>query len=191
MRLPAGGMTLRAFHAHARLAVTATVFSAACVLLRRAALHYDRLRTTLAIGRLVGRLAQALVPWRRAVVRENMQRLAVTPSEQRDGMSTERLDELQRLAYVHLGRSLALSLTAGEWLQRYLHLPQELPSLVDDLRSGGALVCSAHLGVWELLPTALAPHLPERARRLGLRSLLRAFSEFSSQNRWRFVMWCG
>ena len=161
-------MTLRAFHAHARLAVTATVFSAACVLLRRAALHYDRLRTTLAIGRLVGRLAQALVPWRRAVVRENMQRLAVTPSEQRDGMSTERLDELQRLAYVHLGRSLALSLTAGEWLQRHLHLPQELPSLVDDLRGGGALVCSAHLGVWELLPTALAPHLPERARRLGL-----------------------
>ena len=159
-------MALRSFHAHARLAVTAAVFSAACVLLRRS-LH-DRLRTTLAIGRLVGRLAHALVPWRRAVMRENMQRLAVTPSEQLDGMSTERLDELQRLAYVHLGRSLALSLTAGEWLQRYLHLPQELPSLVDDLRSGGALVCSAHLGVWELLPTALAPHLPERARRLGL-----------------------
>lgn len=97
-----------------------------------------------------------------------MQRLAVTPSEQLDGISTERLDELQRLAYVHLGRSLALSLIAGEWLQRHLHLPQELPSLVDDLQSGGALVCSAHLGVWELLPTALAPHLPERARRLGL-----------------------
>ena len=97
-----------------------------------------------------------------------MQRLAATPSERRDGMSTERLDELERRAYVHLGRSLALSLTAGEWLQRHVELPQELPSLVDDLRSGGALVCSAHLGVWELLPTALAPHLPERARRLGL-----------------------
>ena len=158
---------LPSLHTHARLAVTAAIFSAACVLLRRAS-HYDRLRTTLAIGRLVGRLAHALVPFRRAVARENMQRLAVTPSEQLDGISTERLDELQRLAYVHLGRSLALSLIAGEWLQRHLHLPQELPSLVDDLQSGGALVCSAHLGVWELLPTALAPHLPERARRLGL-----------------------
>ena len=73
---PLEPMALRPFHAHARLAVTAAVFSAACVLLRRS-LH-DRLRTTLAIGRLVGRLAHALVPWRRAVMRENMQRLAVT-----------------------------------------------------------------------------------------------------------------
>lgn len=153
-------------HAHALALSAAAVFSAACVLLRCSS--FNRLRTTLAIGRLVGKLAHALVPWRRAVVRDNMQRLAATPSERRDGMSTERLDELQRRAYVHLGRSLALSLTAGEWLQRHVDLPQELPSLVDDLRSGGALVCSAHLGVWELLPTALAPHLPERARRLGL-----------------------
>jgi len=131
-------------------------------------LRRDRLRTTLAIGQLVGRLAHVLVPWRCAVVCGNMQRLAVTPSERLGGIASERLDELQRLAYVHLGRSLVLSLTAGEWLQRHLHLPQALSSLVEDLRCGGALVCSAHLGVWELLPTVLAPHLPERSRRLGL-----------------------
>ena len=51
-------------------------------------------------------------------------------------------------------------------------VPQPVPSTV---RHG------ERYGLWTQL----------RARRLGLRSLLRAFSEFSSQNRWRFVIGCG
>ena len=141
----------------ARLAISAAAFFSAFVFSN---FRGDHLRTALTVGRIVGRLAHALVPWRRAVVRGNMQRLHT---------SSEHIDVLQRLAYVHLGRLLVLSLTSGDWMQRHLHLPQAaLSSLVDDLRDGGVLVCSAHLGVWELLPTVLAPHIPERSRRLGL-----------------------
>ena len=141
------------------LLVPAGFLTLGLLLLRKR--HERRLRAALAVGRLLGRLAHGLVPGpRRVVACENMRRLASTPSS--------RLRTLEVEAYEHIGRSLVLSLTAGQWLQRHLRVPQALGQLLDDLRSGGVLVCSAHLGVWELVPTVLAPHVPERSRRLGL-----------------------
>ena len=138
---------------HAVVLVPAGFLTVGLLLLRKR--HERRLRAALAVGRLLGRLAHGLVPGRRRMVAcENMRRLASTPSS--------RLRMLEVEAYEHIGRSLVLSLTAGQWLQRHLQVPPALGQLLDDLRSGGVLVCSAHLGVWELVPTVLAPHVPER-----------------------------
>ena len=118
-----------------------------------------RLRLTLAVGRLLGCAVGTLAPWRRAVVRDNLRRLPST--------SASHLPALEQRAYVHLCQALVLSLSAGPWLDRHLEPPQ-LSTLLADLQAGGVLMCSAHLGMWELMPQLLAPFLPEHARRHGI-----------------------
>ena len=118
-----------------------------------------RLRLTLAVGHLLGFAVGRLAPWRRAVVRDNLRRLPGTPASL--------LPALERRAYVHLGQALVLSVVGGPWLDRHLEPPQ-LSTLLADLQAGGVLMCSAHLGMWELVPQLLAPFLPEHARRHGL-----------------------
>ena len=49
----------------------------------------------------------------------------------------------------------------------YASVPESLSCFRDDCQSGGVIVCSCHHGAWELLPAALSPHVPARAREHG------------------------
>ena len=110
-------------------------------------------RVSCVLGGVIGRLVHALAPWRLAVLRANLARARLPTS-------------LERAAYEHLGRALMLTLQAPR-LPAVAADHALLSQLNADCADGGVLVCSAHIGVWELLPSVLAPHVPERARRHG------------------------
>ena len=111
-------------------------------------------------GSLLGRVVFHLAPWRRKVLRTNLQQ---TRSHRQSSAAADAM--LESAAYQHLGRALMLT----------LH-PQVSPSLPvaccdtatiqlrADCVAGGVVICSAHIGVWELLPAVLAAHVPERTR---------------------------
>lgn len=118
------------------------------------------LRAVLPLGRLLGQLARAALPFRRSVVRAN---LVAT------GYAADDVD-LERRAYEHAGSALLIALLPSESSARLLSYTPSLlrDEFEADCRLGGVIVCSAHVGVWELVPAALSRHLPERARRHGV-----------------------
>lgn len=110
------------------------------------------------LGRLLGTLVHVLCPWRLAVIRHNLRCFGL-PADER----------LLRACYEHLGRVLLLTLRPPHRLQDEVKLDNadHLAQLAADCAGGGVLVCSAHLGAWELVPAVLSPHLPARSRRHG------------------------
>ena len=46
-------------------------------------------------------------------------------------------------------------------------IPDNISQFRDDCHEGGVILCSCHHGAWELLPTALSPHIPAHARKQG------------------------
>lgn len=79
-------------------------------------------------------------------------------------------------AFEHVGRALILMLLPLHRTQRLARRvceavagsEQPIGQFAADCRLGGVIVCSAHLGMWELVPAVLSPHVPTRARRHGL-----------------------
>ena len=118
------------------------------------------LRAALPLGRAFGWIAARATRWRATVLRSNVRTIC----------SGEAATALGRHAFEHLGQAILLSLQPSwrnEALRRALRCDPAIAHLVDDARAGGVIVCSAHLGVWELLPRLLAVHLPLRARDNG------------------------
>jgi len=127
------------------------------------ALRFLPVRAIPTCGHLVGRLAQALMPQRRSILRRNMVVTGFKP------------DHLEQQAYSHIGSSLLIALLP---LRRSIQLlartaiaggpvAAAAEAFSTDCRLGGVIVCSAHVGVWELVPAALSPYVPRRARRHG------------------------
>ena len=112
-------------------------------------------RLLLPLGRLLGRAVFSFLPWRLRILRENAAHLPVTPAA-----------DFDRRAYEHLGQHLVLALQPPS-LPLPLHAPG-LGALAADAERGGLILCGAHVGLWELLPRAVAPHLPAAARQHGL-----------------------
>lgn len=114
-------------------------------------------RPALGVGALLGRLAPRLLRRRSGLVRENLR--LVHPD-----WSEARREALLRANFVELGRCMA------EWarlpdldeqaLQQRVEL-EGLEHLETALSRGrGALVVTAHYGLWELIPAAVRAHLP-------------------------------
>ena len=112
-------------------------------------------RLLLPLGRLLGRAVFSFLPWRLRILRENAAHLPTTPTA-----------DFERRAYEHLGQHLVLALHPPS-LPLPLHAPG-LGALAADAERGGLILCGAHVGLWELLPRAVAPHLPAAARQHGL-----------------------
>lgn len=114
-------------------------------------------RAALALGAWLGRLAPSCLPRRARLVRENLR--LVHPD-----WSETRREALLRANFVELGRCMAEwarlpDLDAGS-LQERVEL-EGLEHLRAALARGrGALVVTAHYGLWELIPAAVRAHLP-------------------------------
>ena len=125
-------------------------------------LHLVPLRAVAPLGRALGRIVHALRPWRLRVLQSNLHLAApVLPMRPR---------ELVRAAYEHLGHALLLTLLpVSRWrgLRTEVLDATALHAFVADCAAGGVLVCSAHIGVWELLPAVLSSYTPDTARRHG------------------------
>ena len=127
------------------------------------ALRFLPVRAIPTCGHLVGRLAQALMPQRRSILRANMVATGYVP------------DHLEQQAYSHIGSTLLITLLpvqrSTELLARTAIAGGPVAAAAEafstDCRLGGVIVCSAHVGVWELVPAALSPYVPRRARRHG------------------------
>ena len=84
-------------------------------------------------------------------------------------------DHLEQQAYSHIGSTLLITLLpvqrSTELLARTAIAGGPVAAAAEafstDCRLGGVIVCSAHVGVWELVPAALSPYVPRRARRHG------------------------
>ncbi len=111
------------------------------------------LRASLLLGRLIGRFAYTVAPWRLATLRNNIAQCSV-PS----GAAFE------RSVYEHLGCALMLSLTPNQPPLPVTFDAGQAASFREDSRCGGVVLCTAHIGVWEQLPAVLSPLLPELAR---------------------------
>jgi lauroyl/myristoyl acyltransferase len=106
------------------------------------------------LGRGLGRSVYAILPWRLKFLRSNARMVA-------SGR------QFECAAYEHLGCALVLALLPPEraaQLGRAARVDtgghQALESLRHDLGAGGVVLCTAHVGVWEMLPGVLAPLLP-------------------------------
>jgi len=112
-------------------------------------------------------LALRTLRWRRRVVRSNLSLHAhfLGAKDQRG------LQRLIQRSYDHLALAI-VTLLGLPWLlgacdfdEASHHVPQEL---LDDLTAGPVIFCSAHLGLWELLPHFVARLLPPSHRAQSL-----------------------
>ena len=114
------------------------------------------------LGRLLGRLVHVLAPWRLRILRAN---LGIA------GLLSDPTVSLERAVYEHFGEALVLALLPPHRALRLVaRAPDGAHAEADfeaDCREGGVLVCSAHVGVWELLPAALSPHTSTRSKTHG------------------------
>lgn len=119
------------------------------------------------LGRRIGRLIYRLLPFRLEVLRANLRRLS---------QFTALPPRLEGKVYEHFGQALMLSLLNPKRALRLADTAtpntttigsETMASFCNDCRDGGVLMCSCHVGVWELLPAVLFEHVPERSRRLG------------------------
>ena len=120
-----------------------------------ATLHLVPSRLIPHLGKLLGYFIYAFIPWRLHVLRHNLRHAGYYS-----------LNHI-RTSYAHLGRSLLLSLAPAPRPDAVSSDTAQLADFSADCNAGGVLVCSAHLGIWELVPSVLAAHVPERSRRLG------------------------
>ncbi|EOD27307.1 hypothetical protein EMIHUDRAFT_236039 [Emiliania huxleyi CCMP1516] len=139
------------------------------------------LAAVLPAGRACGWLVARAGGWRTGVVRSNVRSLC---------SSGEEAAALGRRSLLHLGQAILLTLqppSRDETLRRALRCDPQcgaaLAELVEDARAGGVVVCSAHIGVWELLPRLLAAQLPQCAERLAARRSGDAISERDARSR--------
>ena len=110
------------------------------------------LRAIFALGGALGRLLHDLLPWRYDVLHANLSAA---------GLAMRRLE---RAAYAHVARAALLAVRAPRQLPHVAADATQLAALASDCAAGGVLVCSAHIGFWELVPSALAEHVPARAK---------------------------
>lgn len=124
------------------------------------------IRFALGVGSAIGRIALILVPWRRALLLANIKRARAALGGAWPHLTNA---ALELAAFEHLGRALFLSLQPPSrtvaHLVRVAHA--DVQDFESDCEAGAVIVCTAHLGVWELLPRVLAPYASERARRHG------------------------
>jgi KDO2-lipid IV(A) lauroyltransferase len=118
-----------------------------------------------AAGRLLGWCLYAL-RWRLSVTRENVELTAPYL-----GLTGEQaLRSLVRRAYEHVGLVTVSLLGLPHLLSRVPELtPPELPRrLLEQIEDGPVIFCSAHLGLWELVPHAITHALSPAVRARSL-----------------------
>lgn len=116
-------------------------------------------RLVLRLGEWVGWLLYKVLPWRLNVIRRNLLRAErFTPSS-----------SLTCSVYRHFAKMLLLTLHLPERIvtTATTSIPDNISLFRDDCHEGGVILCSCHHGAWELLPTALSPHIPAHARKQG------------------------
>ncbi len=114
-------------------------------------------RVALGLGALLGRLAPRLMRRRSRLVRENLR--VVRPD-----WSEAQREALLRANFVELGRCMAEWARLPDLDSRALRERVELEG-IEHLqaalsRGRGALVVTAHYGLWELIPAAVRAHFP-------------------------------
>ena len=125
-------------------------------------------RGTWIAGSLLGDIVSRLPsPWRYNIMISNLERTRRYRAEVAPAENTVSMEQqLPHRAYMHLGRALLFSLRSPHLAMPPIRIESEaaLTCLQADHRSGSLIISSAHLGVWEMLPAALALHLPQSAR---------------------------
>ena len=120
--------------------------------------------TVASLGRMFGRLLHHWWPWRMSVLRCNLLRVLSALSVPCT------VTELERRVYEHFGASLMLTLRPPHQREPEMCTSvsgSSLTELLADCEAGGIVICSAHMGVWELLPEVLSRRLPAYALRRG------------------------
>lgn len=110
-------------------------------------------------GCAVGWLAWSL-GWRWKVVIRNIARHAVVLDLDEAGVRST-----ARAHYVHLGIVLAVLVRLHTLNVEAIVSTALPPKLLGQLERGGVIICSAHVGLWELVPLLVARSLSPRARR--------------------------
>jgi len=105
------------------------------------------------------------VGWRLRVVRRNLARHKAAL-----GIDEAGVEALARAHYTHLGRALVTTAALpAPAAALHARAPVALPkALLDELSEGGVIVCSAHLGLWELALPLVAAALSPRMRAASL-----------------------
>ena len=129
-------------------------------------------RSTITLGRLLGRFIYTCLPIRLKVMRRNLCCVAGALLTHDGLQAPNAIHALERDVYEHAGVSLMMALQSPRHRRRAADEVQSsgesTAALAADCEAGGVLICSAHVGAWELLPELLARHVSDRARKHGV-----------------------